>query len=180
MVYVYVVVGVLALWVVYGYNRLIALRALVRNAWSQVEVQLRMRYDLIPNVVATVKGYAEHEKDVFVQVTEARNRAMGAHTVSGKEEAETMLSGALKSLFALAEAYPALRASEHFTNLQGQLQDVEKRLAYSRQFYNDTVLKYNTRVQVFPSNILATIFHFAQESYFQAGAASQAPVEVKF
>ena len=180
MLYVPIVLGLVALWVIYGYNQLIVLRARVRNAWSQIEVQLRMRHDLIPNIVATVKGYATHEKDVLTQVVEARGKAMGASTVSGKEEAEGALTGALKSLFALAEAYPELRANENFINLQQQLLEVEKRLAYTRQFYNDTVMKYNTRVQVFPSNILATVFHLEQEPYFQAGAESQAPVEVKF
>lgn len=180
MLYLYIALGLLVLWVAFGYNRFVVLRARVRNAWSQVEVQLRMRYDLIPNIVATVKGYAEHEKDIFAAVSEARSRAMGAQTISGREEAEASLAGALKSLFAVAEAYPTLRASENFTNLQQQLQDVEKRLAFSRQFYNDSVLKYNTKVQMFPSNILAAVFNMKLEPYFQAGQESQGPVEVKF
>lgn len=180
MLYFYIAIGLVALWVAYGYNRFVILRARVRNAWSQIEVQLRMRYDLIPNIVATVKGYAAHEKEVFAAVSEARSRAMGTSSVTGKEEAEATLSGALKSLFAVAEAYPNLKASENFTNLQQQLQDVEKRLAFSRQFYNDTALRYNTRVQMFPANLLAAIFHMTPEPYFQAGQESQGPVEVKF
>ncbi|MGI6609425.1 MAG: LemA family protein [Limnochordia bacterium] len=180
MPYVAIGIGVVVLWVAYSYNRFVVLRARVHNAWSQIEVQLRMRHDLIPNIVATVQGYAAHEKGLFAQVAEARSRAMGMSTVAGREEAESALSGALRSLFAVAEAYPVLRASENFTNLQQQLQDVEKRLAYTRQFYNDTVLRYNTRLQVFPSNLLAAIFHLTPESYFQAGQESQSPVEVKF
>lgn len=174
------VVVLVLIWIIYAYNQLAILRVRVRNAWSQVEVQLRMRYDLIPNLVETVKGYATHEQTLFNQVTEARSRAMSAGTVKDKAEAETALTGALRSLFAVAEAYPALRASENFTQLQQQLEEVEKRLAYSRQFFNDTVLKYNTRTVAFPSNLIAGLFGFRAEAFFEAGPDGRDPVQVRF
>lgn len=180
MLYLWIVTVLLSVWIVYSYNQLVVTRARVRNAWAQVGVQLKMRHDLIPNLVATVKGYAAHEKDVFAQVTAAHKRAIGVNEVAEKGEAEAALSGALRSLVALAEAYPTLRASDNFTKLQEQLQDVESRIAFSRQFYNDTTLKYNTRVQTFPSNVIAGAFNFQQEAYFQADAASENPVDVKF
>lgn len=174
------VVVILVAWVIGTYNSFVALRARVRNAWAQIDVQLRMRYDLIPNLVETVKGYATHEKDLFTQVSEARSRAMSVTTVAGKEEAEASLTGALRSLFAVAEAYPELRANENFQTLQNQLTEVEKKLAFSRQFYNDVVMKLNAKIETFPAVIVANAFNFKQEPYFQAGEESQGPVQVKF
>jgi LemA protein len=174
------IVVIIIAWVIGTYNNFVALRARVKNSWAQIDVQLRMRYDLIPNMVETVKGYATHEKEVFSQVSEARSRAMSVTSVSGKEAAEASLTGAIRSLFAVAEAYPELRANENFQTLQMQLQEVEKKLAFSRQFYNDTVMKLNAKVETFPANVVANAFHFEQEPYFQAGEESQGPVQVKF
>jgi LemA protein len=174
------IVVIIAAWLVATYNSFVSLRARVRNAWAQIDVQLRMRYDLIPNMVETVKGYAAHEKEVFSQVSEARSRAMSVTSVTGKEEAEASLTGAIRSLFAVAEAYPELRANENFQTLQKQLEDVEKKLAFSRQFYNDTVMKLNEKTEKFPAVLVAKSFGFEQEPYFQAGEESQGPVQVKF
>ncbi len=174
------IVLLLVVLVIILYNQLVVWRLRVRNAWSQVEVQLRMRYDLVPNLVETVKGYAAHEKQVFAAVTEARAKAIGAGGAAGKAEAEEALSGALRSLFAVAEAYPQLKANENFTELQKQLQEVEKKIAFSRQFYNDTVLRYNAKIGTFPTLLVAGAFSFKPEAYFEAGAEAQGPVSVKF
>jgi LemA protein len=170
------VVVVLALAVVGIYNRLVVLRNRVDNSWSQIDVQLKRRYDLIPNLVSAVKGYAAHEAAVFEQVTAARSAAINAQGVQQQSQAESQLSGALKSLFAVAEAYPELKASENFRDLQAQLTDTENKIAYSRQFYNDSVMTYNTDAQTFPNNVLAGAFGFAQRAYFEADpAAATAP-----
>ena len=170
------VVVVLALAVVGIYNRLVVLRNRVDNSWSQIDVQLKRRYDLIPNLVSAVKGYAAHEAAVFEQVTAARSAAINAQGVQQQSQAESQLSGALKSLFAVAEAYPELKASENFRDLQAQLTDTENKIAYSRQFYNDSVMTYNTDTQTFPNNVLAGAFGFAQRAYFEADpAAATAP-----
>ena len=169
-----VVVAVVA--VIAIYNRLVVLRNRVDNQWSQIDVQLKRRYDLIPNLVATVKGYAAHEAGVFEQVTAARAAAINAQGVAQQSQAEDALSGALKSLFAVAEAYPELKANENFRDLQAQLTDTENKIAYARQFYNDTAMTYNTATQTFPNNLLASAFGFTQRAYFQAEAgAAQAP-----
>lgn len=176
----FVVVIVLALAVVAIYNRLVLLRNRVDNAWSQIDVQLKRRYDLIPNLVETVKGYAKHESGVFERVTEARSAAMGAQGVEQRAEAENVLTGALKTLFAVAEAYPDLKANTNFLQLQDQLTDTENKIAYSRQFYNDTVMTYNTATQTFPNNILAGIFGFGTREYFEAEAAAATAPTVTF
>jgi len=174
---VVVVVVILALAVVGMYNRLVVLRNRVDNAWSQIDVQLKRRYDLIPNLVSTVKGYAAHEAGVFERVTAARAAAINAQGVEEQSAAENQLSGALKSLFAVAEAYPDLKANQNFLDLQAQLTDTENKIAYSRQFYNDSVMSYNTATQTFPNNLLAGAFGFAQRVYFEADpAAATAPV----
>jgi LemA protein len=176
-----IIVAVLAVFVVGIYNGLIQLRNRSDNAWAQVDVQLRRRYDLIPNLVETVKGYAAHEKEVFQKVTEARTNAIGAGTVGEQGQAENMLSGALKSLFAVAEAYPDLKANQNFMMLQEELAGTESKIAYSRQFYNDTVMKFNTKQQVFPSNIVANLFNFSEKEYFEIEEAeAREPVKVKF
>ena len=171
-----VLVVVVGMVVAVMYNRLIDLRNRVDNAWSQIEVQLKRRYDLIPNLVNTVKGYAAHESGVFEKVTQARAAAINAQGVEEQAQAENMLSGALKSLFAVAEAYPDLKANTSFLDLQAQLTDSENKIAYSRQFYNDSVMGFNTGIQSFPANVLAGMFGFKAREYFEAEpAASEAP-----
>lgn len=175
------IVVVIVLWVVASYNRLVTLRNRVKNAWHQVDVQLRRRYDLIPNLVETVKGYASHEKEVFEKVTEARARAINAGSVKEQAEAENMLTQTLKTLFAVAENYPELKASENFMMLQEELAGTENKIAYSRQFYNDAVMNYNTAIQKFPTNIVASMFGFKEEDYFEIEeAAAREPVKVDF
>ncbi|MGB4592440.1 MAG: LemA family protein [Coriobacteriia bacterium] len=162
------------------YNRLVTLRNRVDNAWSQIDVQLRRRYDLIPNLVETVKGYAAHEKETLDKVISARNAAMGAQTVKEHSEAENMLSGTLRSLFAVAEAYPDLKANQNFLMLQEELSGTESKIAYARQFYNDSVMSYNTSTQTFPSNVLAGMFGFKEREYFEIEDMAKEPVKVQF
>ncbi|HZL04624.1 MAG TPA: LemA family protein [Coriobacteriia bacterium] len=162
------------------YNRLVTLRNRVDNAWSQIDVQLRRRYDLIPNLVETVKGYAAHERETLEAVVAARGAAMSAQTVQEHSQAENMLSGTLKSLFALAEAYPDLKANQNFLMLQEELAGTESKIAYARQFYNDSVMSYNTATQTFPSSVVAGMFGFKQREYFEIEAAAAEPVAVKF
>lgn len=163
------------------YNRLVVLRNRVDNAWSQIDVQLRRRYDLIPNLVETVKGYASHESETFEKVTQARNMAVNAGSVAEQGAAENMLTGALKSLFAVAEAYPELKANENFMMLQEELSGTESKIAYARQFYNDSVMSFNTAIQSFPANLIAGIFGFTARDYFEVELAEmrEAP-QVKF
>ena len=162
------------------YNRLVNLRNRCNNSWAQVDVQLRRRYDLIPNLVETVKGYAKHEREVFEKVTEARSKAINAGTVKEQGQAENMLTGALKSLFAVVENYPELKANQNFLMLQEELAGTEGKIAYSRQFYNDMVMKFNTKQQVFPSNLIANMFNFNEKEYFEIEEEARGPVEVKF
>src|SRR5574341_1669380 len=165
-----IILGILAalvLWGVFTYNRLVVLRNRIQNAWAQVDVQLRRRYDLIPNLVETVKGYASHEREVFEKVTEARSRAIAAGTVAEQGQAENMLTQALRSLFAVAENYPQLRASENFMQLQEELSGTESKIAFARQFYNDTVLRYNNARQAFPAALIANQFGFGPKEYFE-------------
>jgi LemA protein len=162
------------------YNRLVQLRNRVDNAWHQVDVQLRRRYDLIPNLVETVKGYATHERELFEKVTQARATAIAAQTVKEQAEAENALSQTLKSLFAVAENYPDLKASQNFMMLQEELSGTESKIAYARQFYNDSVMAYNTATQVFPSNIVASMFGFAPRDYFETEGEAREPVKVQF
>lgn len=175
------VVVVLVLWLVAAFNSLVRSRNRVKESWSDIDVQLKRRYDLIPNLVETVKGYASHEKEALESVINARTAAMGAKTVKEHEEKENMLSGALKSLFALAEAYPQLRAVEGFTQLQGELSDTENKIQAARRFYNTNVLDMNTKVEQFPTNLVASSFGFKKEEFFQLGSeAEREPVTVKF
>jgi len=184
MVVEYIVGGiivVLALWLVLTYNSLISLRNRIENAWSMIEVQLQRRYDLIPNLVETVKGYAKHEKSTFEMVTKARTAFLGAKTPGEKAKADNMLTGALKSIFAVAEAYPALRASENFKQLQEELSGTESKIAFSRQFYNDNVMAFNTSIQTFPSNLIANALGFAQKEFFEVkDAKARDSVKVSF
>ena|SRR3989344_4958774 len=162
------------------YNGLIQLRNRIDNAWSQIDVQLKKRYDLIPNLVNTVKGYAKHEKGTFEKITEARARMASAGTVSEKASATNMLTGALKSLFAVAENYPDLKANQNFLMLQEELSGVENKVAFARQFYNDTVLKYNNQIQTIPSNIVAGMLGFMKRDYFQVEEMEREAVKVEF
>ena len=171
---------VIVVAVVMLYNGLVNLRNRVKNAWSQIDVQLKRRTDLIPTLVETVKGYAAHEKGVFENVTKARSSLMNASGVKESAEANNQLTGALKSLFAVAENYPDLKASQNFRELQAQLTETEDKIAYSRQFYNDTVLRYNNKVQMFPSNILASLFKFKEAEFFEMAESERAVPEVKF
>lgn len=175
-VIVIAIVAVLAIAVVVMYNNLVKLRNMVDNAWAQVDVQLQRRLDLVPNLVETVKGYASHESSTLEGVTAARAAVMEAPTLGERLAADNALSGTLKSLFAVAEAYPDLKANANFQNLQNQLSETEDKISYMRQSYNDTVMKYNTAIQTFPAVLLAGVFGFtARESYDAAPAADAAP-----
>jgi LemA protein len=171
---------VLVVLVIGIYNRLVTLRNRVDNAWSQIDVQLRRRYDLIPNLVETVKGYAAHERETLEKVTQARQLAMDAKTVAEQGQAENMLTSTLRSLFAVAEAYPDLKANQNFLMLQEELSGTESKIAYARQFYNDSVMTYNTTTQTFPSNLVAGVFGFTAREYFELDEAAREPVSVKF
>lgn len=179
---VFIVLGLIVLvaLVVMGiYNRLVTLRQRVKNAWAQIEVQLKRRYDLIPNLVATVKSYAAHERETFERVVQARTAAIDARSVPEQAGAETMLTGALRQLFALAENYPQLKADANFRQLQEELTNTEGKIAFSRQFYNDTILNYNTTIQRFPTVLLAGLFGFHQEAYFNLDDEAEARRAVK-
>lgn len=175
-----IVAGVLLLWSLVSYNSLIRLRNRIDAAWAQIDVQLQRRHDLIPNLVETVKGYAKHEESVFERVTEARASAINAQGVADQAQAENMITGALKSLFAVAEAYPELKANQNFLALQEELASTEDRVAYSRQFYNDTVLSYNNKLQSVPSNVIAGLFGFREREFFETEDVVRAPVKVQF
>ena len=179
------IVIIVALIIIIGtfihmYNNLVGLRNLVKNSYSQIDVQLKRRNDLIPNLVETVKGYAAHEKGVLEEVTKARTSVMNASTVEETSAADNQLSGALKSLFAVAENYPDLKANSNFQQLQSELTDTEDKIAYSRQFYNDAVMKYNNACQQFPSSMMAKLFNFKEEEFFQAPESETAVPEVNF
>lgn len=181
LLYILIGVGVLSvLFLVATYNGFIVLKTRIQEALSGIDVQLKRRADLIPNLVETVKGYAKHEKSVFSDVTKARSALVSANSVGQKAQANDMLTGALKSLFAVAEAYPQLQASQNFQDLQRQLGDTEDKIAYSRQFYNSNVLEFNAKVQEFPGNIIANMFGFAPFEFFKADEEDQKKVDVKF
>ncbi len=176
-----VIIAAVAIMAIGMYNSLVTLRNRCDNGWSQIDVQLRRRYDLIPNLVETVKGYAKHEREVFEKVTQARAAAVNAQTVKEQGQADNVLTGALKSLFAVAENYPELKANQNFLMLQEELAGTESKVAYARQFYNDTVMKFNMRQQVFPSNIIANMFGFKPREYFQIEEeVAKGPVKVQF
>ncbi|MCI0380996.1 MAG: LemA family protein [Gemmataceae bacterium] len=184
LIIVLAVVGVLVLAAIMMYNSLVSKRVETQNAYSQIDVQLKRRYDLIPNLVETVKGYASHEKETLERVIQARNAAMNAQGVADRSAAENQLTGTLKTLFALSEAYPDLKANENFKSLQEELSATENRIGFSRQHYNDVVGQYNTALQRFPANIVGGMFGFRPAEFFQldpaeAAAVRQAP-KVKF
>ena len=175
-----VLVLIVALLAVVFYNRLVRLRNRAENAWAQVDVQLRRRYDLIPNLVEAVKGYAAHERGTFDEVTQARTAAQQAKGVAQQAEAENVLTAAIGRLFAVAEAYPQLRATENFQQLQAQLADVEQNIAVSRQVYNDTVLSYDNALETVPTNIVAGLFNFSPREYFETEDATREAPAVQF
>lgn len=162
-----VVLVAIVLWVIGQYNGLVRLKQRVKNAWSQIDVQLQRRFDLIPNLVETVKGYTKHEEEVFTKVAELRTSWAKASTVGEKAELSNELSGALKTIMAVSENYPELKANQNFAQLQEELQNTENKISYSRQFYNDTVTKYNTKLQLFPTNLIAGMLHFTEEELFK-------------
>lgn len=181
MLAVWIVLGVLVvllLWAVLTYNRLVTLRTRVDNGWSQIDVQLRRRYDLIPNLIETVKGYAAHEREVFEKVTEARTQAMGASGVRDQAEAENAITAGLGRLIAVAENYPELKANQNFLALQEELVGTESKIAYARQFYNDEVARLNTLIQKFPANLIAGRGHFEPKPFFDIDEPVRGPVQV--
>jgi len=180
VIVIVVLVVLLVGWAILSYNGLVSKRNRVDNAWSQIDVQLKRRHDLIPNLVETVKGYAAHERGTFEAVTQARANAINAQGPAEQAQAENVLSGALKSLFAVSEAYPDLKANQNFLNLQEEVTSTEDRIAYSRQFYNDSVLTFNTKIQQFPSVILANMFNFSARDFFDAEPGDTEPVQVQF
>lgn len=180
LIVILAVLGVVALWLVMVFNGLIRSRNRVDEAWSDIEVQLKRRYDLIPNIVNSVKGYAKHEEGVFTKVTEARTAAMHAGTPGEHAKAENMLSGALKSLFAVAESYPQLQASENFLHLQQELVDAEDKIQAARRFYNGNVRDFNTKLQVFPTNMVGGMLGFKKYEFYDAPEGTEAVPEVKF
>jgi LemA protein len=183
VIVIWVVLGIVVLvglWVMVTYNALVRLRNRIENAWSQIDVQLQRRYDLIPNLVETVKGYAKHEQGVFEQVTQARASAINATGVAQQAQAENAVTGALKSLFAVAEAYPDLKANTNFLALQEELSGTEGKIAYARQFYNDTVQSWNTKIETFPTTFVAGLLSAQKREYFEADDTSRGPVKVDF
>jgi LemA protein len=186
MTLIYIIIAVVIIgiiWIIASYNHFITLINRAKEAWSDIDVQLKRRYDLIPNLVNTVKGYATHETTAFENVTKARSMALGAQNIDDKSKAENALSGALKSIFAISEAYPELKANQNFLSLQSELSDTENKIQAARRFYNGNVRDLNTSIQEFPKNIIASLFHFVKMEFFgldQADVAAKQPVEVKF
>ena len=182
MMYLGIILVIVILWAIFAFNGLVSLRNRAAEAWADIEVQLKRRYDLIPNLINTVKGYATHESAVFENVTKARALALGASNIAQKSQAENKLTGALKSIFAISEAYPDLKANQNFLALQNELSDTENKIQAARRFYNANVRDLNIKIQSFPSNILATLFHFSQKELFDLADndAAQNPVGVKF
>ena len=180
LIIVIALVVVIGLWVMVTYNGLVSLKNKVDNGWAQIDVQLRRRYDLIPNLVETVKGYASHERETLEAVIAARNVAMTASGTQDQAAAENMITGALKSVFALSEAYPDLKANQNFLNLQEELTGTEGRIAYARQFFNDMVMKFNTKLQTFPANTIARRLGFGEREFFEVEETARGPVQVSF
>lgn len=183
LIVVIVIVAILILLLAYvfkTYNKLVKLRNRVKDQWSQIDVQLKRRFDLIPNLVNTIKGYAKHESETLEKVIQARNTYLTATTSEEKMAANSELSGMLTKLFALSESYPDLKANTNFLDLQSELQETENKIAMARQFYNDTVLSYNNKVEMIPSNIVASIFHFKTMEYFKVQEEERKNVEVQF
>ena len=175
-----IIVVLLVLWFIFAYNRFVRLGRQVEEAWSDISVQTKRRYDLIPNLVSTVKGYATHEQGTLDKVIQARTMAMSAKSPDEQGKAENMISGALKSIFALSESYPDLKANQNFLQLQQELGATEDKIMASRRFYNGTVRELNIAVDTFPANIVAGMFHIAKRDFFAGDAAAEEPVKVQF
>jgi LemA protein len=180
LLWIGIIVAVLLLGVALVYNGLIRLKNQVENAWAQIDVQLKRRFDLIPNLIDTVKGYAKHEKELMENITKARTNFMSAESVQDKATADNMLTGTLKSLFAVSENYPNLKANENFLQLQEELSGTENKIAYSRQHYNDMVMEFNTKIQSIPYNVFASMFSFKEKEMFEAAEEEKKNVKVKF
>ena len=180
LIVILVIIVILVAFVAGIYNSLVSLRNKVKDQWSQIDVNLKRRNDLIPNIVETVKGYAKHEKSTLEDVIKARNTFVSAKTPEEEMKASGEITQAVSKLFALSEAYPELKADKNFLSLQGELKETEDKISYARQFYNDTVMMYNNKVQMFPSNIIANMFNFKPEVFFEAEEAERKNVEVKF
>ena len=180
LVIVLVLVIAVVVWAIASYNGLVRLKNAVDGAWSQIDVQLKRRNDLIPNLVETVRGYASHEKETLEQVIAARNASVNAHGPRDEAAADNLITGALSRLFALQEAYPDLKANQNFLALQEELTSTESRVAYARQYYNDNVQRYNTRIQSFPAMIFASMFRFGEREYFEADEGSREAPQVRF
>ena len=174
------VVALVVIWFIVSYNGFIRLRNRIDNAWSQIDVQLKRRFDLIPNLINTVKGYMKHEKDTLTEITNARTEFLSANDVKGKAKAENHLAGALKTVFAVAENYPNLKASENFMQLQEELSGTESKIAYSRQHYNDSVQEYENKRETFPSNFIAKLFSFKEREFFRTEGKERENVQVEF
>ena len=175
-----VIIVIIILWLIFTYNRLVLLKNRAKEAWADIDVQLKRRYDLIPNLVETVRGYATHERELFEKVSEARSRAMGAKSLKERGEAENILSGTLKTLFAVAENYPELKASTNFLELQRELRDTEDKIQAARRFYNSNVLELNTKIESFPTNFIAQVFGFGKMDFFEIEEVAREPVKVQF
>ncbi len=174
------VVGIILLYLIIVYNSLVRLNVRIDNAWSQIDVQLKRRYDLIPNLVNTVKGYMKHEREVLENITKARSALMSAKTLPEKAKQSDMITNALKTLFAVAENYPTLKANENFMMLQEELSGTENKISYSRQFYNDSVMVFNEKIKVFPNNIFANMLNFKVREFFKTEGKEREPVKVEF
>ena len=177
--WILIIFGVIVLYIIVAYNSLIVLRTRINNAWSQIDVQLKRRYDLIPNLIKTVQGYVKHEKTVLTEVTKARANLMSG-IMNQKAKASDQLTNALKSLFAVAENYPQLKANENFKMLQEELSGTESKIAYSRQFYNDSVMSFNIKIQRFPASIIANAFRFTKREFFKAEGKEKENIKVEF
>jgi len=175
-----IIIAILVIVVIGLFNSLVRLRNQVKNSWAQIDVQLKRRYDLIPNLVETVKGYVKHEKETLENVTKARAAVMDAKDVKGKAEANNMLTDTLKSLFAVSENYPDLKANQNFMQLQEEITGTENKISYARQHYNDMVMVYNTKIEIFPNNMFAGMLNFSKEDLFETAAEEKKNVKVKF
>jgi len=180
MIIALAIIVLIALFFWISYNNLVTRKNRVKNGWAQIDVQLKRRYDLIPNLVETVKGYAQHERELFEKVTQARASAMSAKTVGDSAKANNALSETLKTLFAVAENYPTLKANENFLRLQEELSATENKIAFARQFYNDEAMLYKTTIEKFPTNIIASIFKFKPEDFYTVPEGEREPVKVSF
>ncbi|MCX4254237.1 MAG: LemA family protein [Bacilli bacterium] len=180
LIVILAIIVVIILWVIATYNSLISLKNRVKDAWSQIDVQLKRRFDLIPNLVETIKGYTKHESETLEKVVKARNTYLSATLPEDQMKADGELTQAINKLFALTESYPDLKANTNFTDLQEQLKETENKIAMSRQFYNDIVMQYNNKVEMVPSNIVASIFKFQKQAFFEAVESERENVKVKF